>query len=101
MKKAGQATIFIIVALILVGGIVLISWLKDDSNVEVDVSECEVDLNCVPEKCCNSENCVPMRDAQVCTKNDYKNCGPGNQNFSYNNPKKCVCEDQRCYAVPL
>lgn len=66
MKK-GQVSIFILVGLFFVGAVVLIAWLKSNGQNIVDERECEIDSDCVPDRCCDAQLCVPMVYKPNCT----------------------------------
>jgi hypothetical protein len=77
MKK-GQVTIFILVALVLVGGIVLVAWLKANDHSSVEVVECSEDSDCVPNECCDAQFCVAETGALDCFGVE---CAPGCKNY--------------------
>jgi len=102
--KKGQVTIFIIVALVLVSGIVLVSWLKDKDIPEVEVRECEVNADCIPKQCCDAFSCVGVQDAVDCTDADCEfgcdsragDADLGCNQGAGNPPGQCVCVNQNC-----
>ena len=105
INRKGQVAIFIIVALVLVAGIVLVSWLKDKDEPEVEVRECEVDEDCVPEQCCDAYSCVGVSEAVDCSRVD---CAPGcwsrednhtgcrQPDWDRNPYGECKCVNQKC-----
>ncbi|MBU0467178.1 MAG: hypothetical protein KJ718_03445 [Nanoarchaeota archaeon] len=105
-SKIGQVAIFIVVALVLVGGIVLVSWVNDKDDVEIEVRECESADDCVPAECCNARLCVSEQDAPDCTG---VMCPPGCRGYvteelgcdidgDGKGTGECVCVNQKCEA---
>jgi len=96
-NKKGQITIFIIIAIFLVGNVVLISLLREKtSESEADVFECNSDSECVGEVMCNAESCVHISEEPNYPAGFA--CDPGVPAFR---PPltRCACIENRCEAV--
>ncbi|MFH1290451.1 MAG: hypothetical protein ABIH92_03520 [Nanoarchaeota archaeon] len=77
-NRIGQISIFIILALFLIGAIIVITLLKDREEADVDVRECEIDTDCRPAECCDAQSCVSIQDAPDCSGEGVDfSCVPG------------------------
>ena len=94
MKK-GQVTIFIIIALIIVLGIILVTYYSKENNV--GISECVVDEDCVKSACCHASSCVSSENAPECS-GIYctQACEPGTLDCEQGS---CECVNKKCEAV--
>mgnify|MGYP001580180208 CR=1 FL=1 len=110
MKK-GQVAIFIVVALILVGALVLVAWIRDKDVPETDVIECNTADDCVPDECCDASSCVPKSERPDCTVLQVDGsrediiCAPGCGSDRYvtlgcnwRNPGTCTCVNNKCVS---
>jgi hypothetical protein len=109
-NRFGQVTIFIIVALFLVGAVVLAVWLNAGREPELQVVECSIDSDCVPSTCCDAQLCTGKQDAPDCAylnpilgrrcalgcysfDNKYLGCDADGDG---NGEGVCVCENRKC-----
>ena len=67
MKKRGQLSLFILIAIILVGNIVLITLLRDNSETTSNDYECLEPSDCIAAACCDATSCVANASAPDCT----------------------------------
>jgi hypothetical protein len=96
-KKKGQITIFVIIAIFLVGNVVLIVLLREKaSEIETDVPECNSDAECVREVMCNAKSCVHI--SKEPSYSSTFSCDVGVQFFKHPYTR-CACVDRKCEAT--
>lgn len=94
MKKA-QITVFVIIALFLVAGILLLVFVTRN-NVSAE-RECERDTDCLPSICCHPNSCVPRDEASNCDGVFCTQvCEPGTLDCGQG---YCGCVNSKCQAV--
>lgn len=96
MKKRGQVTLFVAIALVLVVSIVLVSVLKKDSPKQEEI-QCNENSDCVPATCCHPDSCVsklnaPNCEGAICTAD----CVPGTLDCGQ---EKCICKLNKCQTI--
>jgi len=96
MKKA-QIAIFVIIAVFLVAGILLLVFIKNN-NVSAE-RECERDRDCLPSKCCDADSCAPRDEAPDCKGVSCSpECTPGTYTLGCSGGY-CSCKNSKCQAV--
>lgn len=94
MKKA-QITVFVIIAIFLVAGILLLVFITKN-NVSAE-RECERDTDCVPANCCHPNSCVPREEAPDCSAvSCTAECAPNTLDCGQG---YCGCVNSKCSAV--
>lgn len=105
--KRGQVAVYVIIALILVGAIVLIGILKSGEEPEIFIVECNSSADCVPSECCNAATCVPVNQTPDCSGVD---CVIGCESFpsagggflgcgSTAERAQCSCINNKCTSA--
>ena len=95
MKK-GQVTIFILIAVILVGYIVITTILKEKKEIDLEINECQTDVDCVPATCCHPTECAPVAQKPDCSEIlCTEECKQGTLDCNQGN---CACINNKCAA---
>mgnify|MGYP006929348154 CR=1 FL=1 len=96
--KRGQITIFVIIALVLIIGVVALFLSKGEGVVIEDGGdECSIDADCVKATCCHASSCVNIENAPDCS-GIYcsQECQPGTLDCGQGS---CGCVNKKCEAV--
>lgn len=93
----GQVSIFVIIALLLVGSIIIVGILISKKEPKAEVHECETNSNCIPLECCHPKSCVSKMEKPDCSGISCTlNCEPKTLDCGQGS---CKCIENKCKAV--
>ena len=91
MKRRGQIAIFVIIALLIVGGIVALFAMPKKN---ITLGSCTSDSDCVPASCCHPSSCIAKEQAPQCKGIMCSQvCEPGTLDCMQGS---CICENNQC-----
>jgi len=97
MEKRERIVLFIIIAIMIVGTVVILTQLNFNDADDIKIRECQTDSDCVPSSCCHSYSCVPISFRPNCQETFCSSeCTPGTLDCGQGS---CLCQNGKCQAV--